>query len=220
MSRLIAHGDQEAISELRLGSVVIDRAGDIWQVLGVRDAILPTRGWFRIGNTTVHGAAIVADHGPLRVLYDRTHDLPDNVTYCAACAGQCIDIDEGGPCLTCNGAGWFNTDTHQPIALAEAIDRVHELRLSAGQEPLLSPFALQIGMDVQAEPKPARRGSQPTVRGRVVDVMIDPADAHRGYVDLEAIVDGKLEKWRAKIVEYSFRPFDDATAVVCGSVTA
>lgn len=219
MTRLVAYQDQDALSELRLGAVVLDRRGEVWQVLMVRYAEQPTRGWFRLGDTgSIYGAGAVAEQGPLRVLYDRGTDLPENVEPCPVCGGTTNDPDSDPanitPCINCSGAGWFITNwpdhppASMPIALAEALDLRAALAPVAAPQGLLPPVSLVEGMTVDAEPKAAHVGRARPVRGRV-HVVHNPTDP-RGAVDLYADLGDGLVKYRCPIDEYSFRPVEDA----------
>lgn len=220
MTRLIAHRDQEAVDGLRLGAVVLDRRGEVWQVLLVRYAEQPTRGWFRLGDTgRIYGAAVVADQGPLRVLYDRGTDLPDNVAPCSYCAASTNDPDSDAaaptPCPNCSGAGWFlladpsEPGADVPIALAEALDRTALIAPERAQQAILPPISLVLGMTVVAEPKPAHVGTAPRVRGRVLTV-VDPLDEQAGLVELTILDDGVMRTFSAPIRQYSFRPVEEA----------
>lgn len=220
MTRLVAYQDQEALSQLRLGAVVLDRRGEVWQVLLVRYAEQPTRGWFRLGDTgNIYGAGVVAEQGPLRVLYDRGTDLPANVEPCAVCGSTTNDpeSDSAAPtaCLNCSGAGWFLTNwpdhpaASRPIALAEAIGLTATWSPSAAPQALLPPISLSLGLTVDAEPKAAHVGSAPRVRGRVLTVT-DPLDEQAGVVELTILDDGDMRTFSAPIRQYSFRPVEDA----------
>lgn len=218
MTRLVAYQDQEALSQLRLGAVVLDRRGEVWQVLLVRYADQPTRGWFRLGDTgSIYGAGVVAEQGPLRVLYDRGTDLPDNVEPCSSCGGTTNDPESDAaapsPCPRCSGAGWLLVDDplggYVPIALAEALDRTAVLVPSEAPQALLPPISLIVGMTVNAEPKAAHAGRVPHLRGIVLEVEF-PLDEQRGRVLLSAFDDGRMVKHWLLIREYSFRPVEDA----------
>lgn len=214
MTRLIAHRDQSAVDELRLRSVVLDRRGEVWQVLLVRHGLLgPTRGWFRLGDGSgiVYGAGVVADQGPLRVLFDRGADIPENVTFCAHCEATTDDPESDSsapsPCIVCSGAGWFIDG--EPITLAEVIDRTAALAPSTAVQALLPPISLAMGMTVIAEPKAAHVGTAPRVRGRVIDVR-EPLNERDGVVELVILDDAEMRTFNAPIVQYSFRPVEDA----------
>lgn len=221
MTRLVAYQDQEALSQLRLGAVVLDRRGEVWQVLLVRYAEQPTRGWFRLGDTgNIYGAGVVAEQGPLRVLYDRGTDLPANVEPCQICGGTTNDpeSDATAPfaCHNCHGAGWFlistvgdkGLESLVPIALAEALGLRAAAAPVAAPQGLLPPISLVEGMTVDAEPKAAHVGTAPRVRGRVHAVH-NPTDL-RGAVDIYTDLGNGLVKYRCPIEEYSFRPVEDA----------
>lgn len=223
MTRLIAHADAPALDALRLGAVVLDRRGEVWQVLRVRYAEQPTRGWFRLGDTgSIYGAGVVAEQGPLRVLYDRGLDLPENVEPCQICAGSTDDPESEStnpyPCHNCHGAGWFlvsavgekGLEGLTPVTLAEALDRTAGLipHIEAPQA-LLPPISLAVGMTVIAEPKAAHVGRVPRVRGLVLEVA-DPLAYLDGYVDLSILDDGKMVTYRCRIADYSFRPVEEA----------
>lgn len=224
--RLIPHGDQDALDALRLGAVVLDRRGEVWQVLRVLYAEQPTRGWFRLGDTgSIYGSGTVSQQGPLRVLYDRGTDLPENVEPCPYCAGTTNDpeSDAAAPtlCPACGGAGWFvltpinditslaDAARRTPIALAAALDRTAVLAPAAVPQALLPPISLSVGLTVDAEPKAAHTGREPRVRGRVLEVF-SPLDEQAGYVDLTILDDGEMVRYRCAIRHYSFRPVEDA----------
>lgn len=222
MTRLIAYQDQDALSELRLGAVVLDRRGEVWQVLLVRYAEQPTRGWFRLGDTgNIYGAGVVSEQGPLRVLYDRGTDLPANVEPCQICGGTTNDpeSDATAPfaCHNCHGAGWFlistvgekGLESLVPIALAEALDRTAVLAPASAPQALLPPISLALGLTVDAEPKAAHVGTAPRVRGRVLTVT-DPLDEQAGVVELTILDDGDMRTFLAPVRQYSFRPVEDA----------
>lgn len=220
MTRLIAYRDQEALAGLRLGAVVLDRRGEVWQVLLVRYAEQPTRGWFRLGDTgNIYGAGVVAEQGPLRILYDRGTDLPDNVEPCQVCGGS--TNDPGSPdaaltaCLNCHGAGWLlvngDPDALQsltPIALAEALERFTQITPSPPVQGLLPPLSLVPGMTVMAEPKPAHAASQASAKGIVIGVREDDGEV---VVELDVFAP-PLTMVRMHFLErmFSFRPVEDA----------
>lgn len=217
MTRLIPWRDQQALDALRLGAVVLDRRGEVWQVLLVQNAAHgPTRGWFRLlAAGTAYGAGTVAEQGPLRVLYDRGTDLPENVDPCSYCGSTTNDpespADTPVACPNCSGAGWFLTldeTTHVPIALAEAIDRTAILVRDGSQQTILAPVSLEVGMTVDAEPKAAHVGTAPRLRGRVVGVY-DALDPQTARVDLSILDDGAMRLLSASARVYSFRPVED-----------
>lgn len=216
-TRTIARGDQNAVDRLRLGAVLLDRAGGTWQVLLLRYADEPTRGWFRMGeaNGQIYGSAIVADQGPLRILYDRTLDLAENAEPCPECHGLTQDPETLEPCDNCAGDGWILTIDHdpeggftRPIALAEAIERRSILHPEAPLQAMIPALALEAGMSVLAEPKPHFVTVRPRVRGRVLEVKRTLEDLD-GRVDMLILDDdGHLRPFSAPVLEYSFRPLE------------
>lgn len=215
-TRTIDRGDQTAVDRLRLGAVLLDRTGGAWQVLLIRYADQPTRGWFRMGeaNGQIYGAAVVADQGPLRILYDRELDLPAGVDTCPDCMGLTQDPETLEPCDRCAGEGWLldadpdGQPVLVPIALTEAIERRSILDPETPVQAMIPALALEAGMSVLAEPKPAFIGSVPRVRGRVTKVnqagsFPDP------IVELLILDDDRhLRPYLADAVKYSFRPLE------------
>lgn len=202
--RTIAHRDQDALNALRLGSVVLDRRGEVWQVLLVRDAAHgPTRGWFRLlAGGLAHGAAAVAENGPLRILYDRTLDIPDHITFCSVCLGM---TDEPGtilPCSTCGGMGWMNGFDGKPLTLAEAMSLAASVVPTRPAGDLVPVESLIRGMAVIAEPRPAHTLSHDVVTGIVAEVRL------RGLGVLIDVGDGAghFERRDLDARVYSFRP--------------
>ncbi len=225
MSRLIAYRDQEALSELRLGAVVLDRRGEVWQVLLVRYAEQPTRGWFRLGDTgNIYGAGVVSEQGPLRVLYDRGTDLPENVEPCSYCNGSTNDPDSEAAapvlCPACGGAGWFlltpineissidDASARTPIALAQALDQFDRIAPSPAVQGLLPPLSLEPGMTVRAEPKAAHVASQVPAKGIVIGVREEDGEV---VVELDVFAP-PVGMVRLHFLErmFSFRPVEDA----------
>lgn len=207
--RLIPHRDQDALNALRLGSVVLDRRGEVWQVLMVQQAAHgPTRGWFRLlAGGQAHGAGAVAENGPLRVLYDRSLDIPEHVTFCAHCLGMTDEPGTITPCTVCGGMGWMNGFDGKPLTLAEAMGLAASIVPVRAAQGILPPESLLVGMGVLAEPKPAHTASRGPVRGIVADVQ---------YEDGEALVivdgmsgQGPIIRQTLPARVYSFRPLDE-----------
>lgn len=214
--RIIAHRDQDALNALRLGSVVLDRAGQVWQVLLIPTPSQgPTRGWFRLlAGGTAHGAAAVAEAGPLRVLYNRDVDIPAHVHFCALCMGMTVELeDQETPCSACAGMGWQNELDGSLLTLPEAIGIAANMAPVATLQAMLPPESLIPGMTVRAEPKPAHALSHPTYVGIVVSTYRAGNLAAPTRVELDVFTgrtDGP-DPLRVDLssTAYSFRPVDE-----------
>lgn len=206
--RIIAHRDQDALNALRLGSVVLDRRGEVWQVLIVQDAAHGrTRGWFRLlAGGMAHGAGAVAENGPLRVLYDRTLDIPEHVTFCAHCLGMTDEPGTITPCHVCGGMGWFNGFDGKPLTLPEAMALAATIVPTRPPQAMLPAESLAAGMTIRAEPKPAHAGSYGPVTGIVVDVVLHLGDT---MVIADTIAgEGPIVRQTLPSRVFSFRPLE------------
>lgn len=208
--RLIAHRDQDALNALRLGSVVLDRRGEVWQVLIVQDAAHGrTRGWFRLlAGGMAHGAGAVAENGPLRVLFDRTLDIPEHVEFCAHCLGMTDEPGTITPCHVCGGMGWLNGFDGKPLTLPEAIGLAATIAPVRGAQGMLPAESLAAGMSILAEPKPWNSASHTPLRGIVIDVVTGVGEA-TVIVDAMLYPDGPVLRHRLSPRIYSFRPLDE-----------
>lgn len=223
MSRLIGHLDIEAVDALPIDSVLFCRVGEVFQVKRIMVSIGPTRNparaWYAIGyGDRVFSAQEVSEWGPLLVLFNPQTDVPDNVLLCSMCQGTGEDDASDGlrsmgilrgplACSTCRGRGYFNTDTEEPITLAEAIVLPHA-RPDVSRETFtvtetpagLDPATLHLGQWVEAHPRDTAPDSE---------VLVDEY-AHRLRVLAQVISwegDGPLDRDAVLRVEVNGEDF-------------
>lgn len=92
--RVIALGDVNALNELPVDSVLLCRAGEVFQVKRI-SAIggLAGRGWFALGGAGLWSVEEVASWGPLTVLWPLPTDADVSRETSAACAHEIDSVD-------------------------------------------------------------------------------------------------------------------------------
>jgi hypothetical protein len=129
MTRVIDHGDVEAVSDLPLNSVLLCRVDEVFQCKPVETEFGAGRAWYALGyGDRVWSAQEVAEWGPLRVLYRSDEDVPEGIMFCGWCKGTGLEEPfsdpPGQPCRHCRGLGYWDVELQEPISLQDALARI------------------------------------------------------------------------------------------------
>lgn len=127
MTRVIGHGDAEAVSDLPVNSVLLCRVDEVFQCKPVSTEFGAGRAWYALGYPDrVWSAQEVSEWGPLRVLYRPDEDVPEGIMFCSACQGTGVEDPFeplGALCRDCRGLGYWDVEMQEPISLVDALAR-------------------------------------------------------------------------------------------------